>query len=414
MKVVHVSASDLSGGAARAAHRLHHALLDHGIDSWMRVTFRRSDERRIIGPRGEFQRLLAPLRARSGKLLTDVLAPRVAPHSHSWWPSALATELNTSDFDIIHLHWVNGDFLSVEDIGSLSKPVVWTLHDTWPFSGAEHYPELTEDNRAERGYGGHLAGDPVLGALLDAWTWQRKQRHWQRPREIVCPSRWLAACARRSQLMRSWPISVIPNVLPTQVFRPMPRPLAREVFSLPPDAPLVVFGALMGGQDPRKGWDYLEAALRVLGRRFPALEGVIFGQSEPYPPPQCGVRVRFLGHLHDNPTLAMLYSAADVVVVPSRCDNLPQTATEAQACGVPVVAFRVGGLEDVVAHRETGYLAEPCSTADLAAGVDWVLGDADRWERLSSAARERALRLWTPGTVVSRHIALYEELLPAG
>ena len=115
-----------------------------------------------------------------------------------------------------------------------------------------------------------------------------------------------------------------------------------------------------------------------------------------------------MGHLHDDVTLALLYSAADVVVVPSRQENLPQSGTEAHACGCPVVAFDCTGLSDVVVDGETGYLARPYDIEDLANGIRWVLEDSVRHARLCVASRNRALRLWSPGVVVPQYIAVYE------
>jgi len=120
-----------------------------------------------------------------------------------------------------------------------------------------------------------------------------------------------------------------------------------------------------------------------------------------------------MGHLHDDTTLALLYSAADVTVVPSRQDNLPQSGTEAQTCGCPVVAFNVAGLPDVVEDGTTGYLAEAYSSEDLAKGIAWVLEDAERRAQLGGQARERALRLWSPDVVVPQYVEVYQAAIDA-
>jgi len=143
-------------------------------------------------------------------------------------------------------------------------------------------------------------------------------------------------------------------------------------------------------------------------RKMQGIQGVIFGQSEPVNPPSLGMPLHWMGHLNDDITLALLYSAADVMVVPSRQENLPQSGTEAQACGCPVVAFNCTGLPDVVAHGETGYLAEPYDLDELAKGILWVLEDAERYSRLCAAARKRALHLWSSEVVVPQYMKVYE------
>jgi len=144
---------------------------------------------------------------------------------------------------------------------------------------------------------------------------------------------------------------------------------------------------------------------------FADVEGIVFGQSAPVLPLEIGIPLHWMGRLSDEATLSLIYSAADLTVVPSRQENLPQTAIEAQACGCPVVAFNTGGIPDAVSDRETGYLARAFDTDDLAFGISWVLADEVRHARLSSAARERALQLWSPEVVVKKYLAVYEQAI---
>ena len=143
----------------------------------------------------------------------------------------------------------------------------------------------------------------------------------------------------------------------------------------------------------------------------PDVHCVIFGQSEPESPPCLGLPIHWLGHLNDDITLSLLYSAVDVTVVSSRQENLPQTATEAQACGCPVVAFNTTGLTDVVEHKHTGYLAEAFSVNDLAKGILWVLADKDRHAKLSFQARQRAVSLWSDEVVVPQYMEVYKRAI---
>lgn len=207
---------------------------------------------------------------------------------------------------------------------------------------------------------------------------------------------------------------MIPNPLDTRQFQPWPKDLARDILNLPPSVPLVLFGAIGGSKDPRKGWDLLQPALVFVLNQLPCVQGAIFGQSEPANPPQIGLPLHWLGHFHDDATLALAYSAADVMVVPSRQETFGQTASEAQSCGCPVVAFDCTGLPDVVEHGVTGYLARPYELEDLAKGIRWVLEDPERHARLSAAARERAVRLWSPEVVVPQYLRVYESAIAGG
>lgn len=407
-----ISHSDLNGGAARAAMRLHLALLDHDVGSRMRVTRRYSDLSSIDSPIGTREQIAVRLRNLANRMvMRQQHTTNEAPHFPALFPSSLLRESALADVDLVHLHWVSGGCLSIGEIGRIGKPLVWTLHDMWPFCGAEHYAPDGEHARWREDYrpGNRPAGHSGLD--IDRWTWERKLRAWKQPITLVAPSHWLADCARGSALMHDWPVTVIPNVLDTRQFQPWPKPLARRILGLPEAVPLIVFGAIAGGRDPRKGWDLLQAALPRVARDIPDAECVIFGQSAPSEEPSIGIPIHWLGHLADDTTLSLVYSAADVMVVPSRQEAFGQTGSEAQSCGCPVVAFRGTGLPDVVDDRKTGYLAEPYDADDLANGIGWVLADAERATGLGANARARALRLWSPSVVVPQYLAVYEQVL---
>lgn len=414
MVVLHVSQADTNGGAARAAYRLHRALLDHAIESRMKVRDKKSDDWTVVGPESKFGKASSLLRPALGGLAMRLQkSANVNYHTGNWLPSAWSGELNKADAEVVHLHWVAGETLSIEDIGRISKPVVWTLHDMWPFCGTEH---VTIDDVAARwrsGYGS--ANRPACdgGFDLDRIVWQRKRRAWKRPMHIIAPSQWMGDCARQSALFSDWRVSVIPNVLDTNIYQPLNRKLCRQTLSLPADRQIILFGAMGGGSDPNKGYDLLLESLRRLESQVDAenVLCVVFGQSAPRSAPTLAFPIRWMGYVHDDTTLALLYNAADLMVVPSRQEAFGQTASEAQGCGIPVVAFNNSGLLDVVAHRDTGYLARAFDTEDMARGMHWILSDARRREALGRNARARALRLWASSVVVPQYLSIYRSLI---
>jgi glycosyltransferase involved in cell wall biosynthesis len=417
MNVVHLNYSDSIGGAARAAHRIHHAVRGVGVDSTLRVNRAAFSDSNVVGPATAPGRLLGKARrilATPWQSLLKGGSPGL--HSPACIPSRWASRLNASPADVVHLHWINCEMMSIADIGRLTKPVVWTLHDMWAFCGAEHY---TDSARYREGYSATNRPPCESGFDLDRWTWRRKQRHWQRQFQIVTPSRWLASCVKHSELMGDWPVTVIPNPIDTEIWRPVDKRHARQLLNLPQDAPLLLFGALGGDEDPRKGFDLLRDALQHLRGRFNeldlnGLELVVFGQLAPSQETPLGFPVRHTGYLHDDETLRLLYSAADAVAVPSRLEAFGQTAAEAHACGTPVVAFNTGGLADIVAHRQTGFLAEPFDVQELAAGIGWVLGAKQSGPDLGRAARDRACRLLDSPVVARQYADVYARAIAAG
>ena len=326
-------------------------------------------------------------------------------HSSAILSSAWVKKINASDADVIHLHWVAGEMLSIADIGKIQKPIVWTLHDMWVFCGAEHY---TEEFRWQDGY--KCGNRPAYesGFDLNRWVWERKRKHWKSPIQIVAPSLWLADCARESALIHGWPVNMISYPIDIELWKPIERNLARDLLGLPPDVPLLLFGAMGGGRDPRKGFDLLTAALERLRGKVFGLELVVFGQLAPQNPPDLGYPVHYVGHLHDDLSLRTLYSAANAFALPSRQDNLPLTCMESLACGTPVIAFDASGAPTMIKHKETGFLAKAFDSQDFADGIEWVVSHSDPIA-LSSRTRDLAVQQFQPSLIAQQYLYVYSK-----
>jgi glycosyltransferase involved in cell wall biosynthesis len=414
MKSLILSYSDTIGGAARAAFRLLKSLRHESHDTSMLVTKKISDSPHVKVASGRFSKPLTLLKPTCGQFIQRLQKTNnPILHSGNWLRSHLLKSIADMDVDVLNMHWVNHEMLSIAQISSLGKPMVMTLHDMWAFCGSEHYTVDSKECRFRQGYTKETRPIEEKGLDLNRFVWQRKKKHWKKPFHIITPSSWLSNCARESALFKDWPIHTVPNPLDTSSFKPLDKKMCRELLDLPLDKKLIGFGALGGTADKIKGFDLLAKSLRVLSvdGQLPGAECVIFGQAEPITPPNLGFPLNFMGHLHDDVALVLLYNALDVMIVPSRQENLPQTGTEAHACGTPVVAFDTTGFRDVVEHKETGYLAETFNTDDLAQGIAWCLEDSDRQIQLGIKARERALTLWSPEVVIPQYVKIYQQAI---
>ena len=401
LKVLHVSTYAGNGGAGRAATSLHRAMAEQGVDS------------RIVTASGPRFTGASELDRRLWRLQRS---PLVTWRSPARFASLSARRINASGADVVNLHWVTDGFLSVEEIGRITKPVVWTMHDMWPFTGTEHYTTThdtttTQDTtpRWVEGYTPHNRPTDEAGIDLDRWTWQRKRKHWIRPPHLVPVSTWLADLAGQSALARGWPTTVIPNVMPLDTFTPHDRAQARRTLDPPERTPLIVFTASAGIGDDRKGWRHLRDALPQVQERFPEVSVIVIGPHAEHDEPGTSATIHWQGEIHDDAKMALLLAAADVAAVPSEMDNLPMTACEAHAAGLPVVAFDVGGLADIVMHQQTGYLARPYDAGDFAAGLEQALTDAESRNQWGTAARQTAEERWAAETVVKNYLKVYEE-----
>ena len=412
MRVTHISQSDVIGGAARASYRIHKSLLSAGIQSRMWVEKALSGDSSVQTGHGMFStnmsRITAAVRARAARQLARLqTTSNTSLHSPSVLPSRWVNRINTSDADIVHLHWVQGEMLSVSDIGRINKPIIWTLHDMWPICGAEHY---ATDHRWRDGYSQTNRPAYESGLDINRWTWQRKLKLWKRPMHIVAPSQWLADCARASVLLGDWPIDVILNPIDVEKWKPIDQGRARDILGLPQHADLLLFGAMGGGQDARKGFDLLAGALGALYGKVSGLELVVFGESRPREPVDLGFPVHYVGQIHDDLQLRLLYSAASAFALPSRQDNLPLTCIEALACGTPVVAFDTCGPPTIIQHKQTGFLASAFDCYSFAEGLKWAL-DKSNQPSVRLSARHFAEHSFSYATVASQYVEAYEKVL---
>jgi glycosyltransferase involved in cell wall biosynthesis len=413
MRVLHVSASDGLGGAGRAAYRIHQAVNGDCTASLMRVVRKVSADPSVLCPRGDTSPIISAFRGRIGALPL-LLQQTTNPiyHSPSCLPSWMDRELNAFPVDLLHLHWLQGEMLSIEAIGRLRAPLVWSLHDSWPICGSEHHPQLPFDHRFSEGYNRGNRLTYHRGLDIDRWCWRRKLRSWKLSGSLVSPSSWLAANARQSPLFTRWSVHVIPHPLRLSVFRPYPKQLARDHYGLPRDGLIVLFGAVFASQDPNKGWSLLEPILAKLAVKYSNLSVVVFGSAAaPSANSFFGLPVHFMGRIEDDNAMALLYSAADAMLVPSRVESFGLTASEAHACAVPVVAYRTSGLTDVVDHGITGLLAEPFDPDAFYGATDTILADPHLRERMSEASRQRALRLWDEASVSKQYQNVYLQAL---
>lgn len=416
---VRMVASDFGrGGAARAATRIAEAIAQHSQE--LGVTL---DLRSVTGPAhplggvapypggwARAVRYASSLRRRAADRLPWTPATTELHSRADVW-TGLGRELNRADVDVINLRWLGTGTLSIEEIGRLTHPVVLSLHDMWVLCGAEH---VSYDERYVTGY---RRGDRPAGEAGVDWnrrTWRRKRRSWRRPMHLTTPSRWLADCVRRSALMSDWPVTVIPNPLDTDFWRPADRVASRAGLGLPTHRTLVLAGADGGMGRFVKGGDLLDEALhrlpgRTADRAGNDIEVVTFGGAERWrePPGRLPFPVHHLGQLEDDRMLRETYSACDVMVVPSRLEAFGQTASEAQACGTPVVAFDAAGPRDIVDDGSTGRLAAPFDPESLADAIWWVIEDPSRRDTLGARARAQASVRFAPHAIASAYVDVY-------
>jgi glycosyltransferase involved in cell wall biosynthesis len=407
MSIVHVSTADGEGGSARSAHRIHSQLRCRGHQSRMLVQYRvlqDADVDTVSG--GRFLRCadwLAEGVTRRLGLQYQFMPSSRRVLRHPWLEKP----------DIIQLYNTHGGYLSHRLLPKLSRraPIVWRLSDMWPMTGHCAYAGTCARWKIGCGRCPDLAAYPAIGLDTTAFLWRQKRRLYRRMRlTVVAPSSWIEGFARKSPLFDGAAIHRIPNGLDLAVFRLRDREAAREFLGVPKDRKVILFAPHIANQNPRKGTDLLEAALRRLGPRddIVLLLAGVGGRQWIGRVPQAVIA---LGYLRDDSMIAMANAAADCVVVPSAVENLPNGVIEAFACGRPVVAFDAGGMKDAVRSGETGILV-PTGDADaLGTAIDRLLSDEEFRKRCAQGALEWARRECSAELEASRFEKLYGELI---
>ncbi len=420
MKVTLINTSDAGGGAPVASMRLLKALVSENIDAKILVQKKKTKEERVEGiEKNVFTRLRAGFNFLYERLPFIFFYEKNKSVRFAFSTANAGTSIAADplilDADILHLHWTNSGFLSIADLKELvqlGKPIVWTMHDMWTFTGGCHYAG-TCDHFVNACGNCYFLRNPGIDDLSHK-GWLHKQNLYSDAKNVtfVTCSHWLATVARQSALLNNFRIETIPNPIDVTLYAPKDKYTARKKWNIHPDNKIILFGAA-NIMDRRKGITYLVEALHYLRNDYAQtvpIEVVIFGKNKHFDVSELPFPVHELSIINSQEDLTELYSLADAYVLPSVEDNLPNTVMEALACGTPVVAFNTGGLPEMIDHQQNGYLANFKSAADLANGIYEMLY-TDRPQEFSLQARYKVLTNFTNKKIAEQYIQVYQSAL---
>ena len=417
MRILIVNTSEKNGGAAVAANRLMEALNSNGEDAKMLVRDKQTDDKRVVTLR------------RSRLHWWQFLWERWCIFLHLHLSRQRLFELDIANTgtdittlpefkaaDIIHLSWINQAMLSLADIKKIvnsGKPVVWTMHDIWPATAICHY---ARDCKQFYTACHHCPLLPRGGGNNDlaARVWRKKVAILQDKSILfVACSKWLEGQAKQSALLKNQIVTSIPNPIDTRIFCKQDKKQARRAFGLPENKQLILFVS-QRVTDERKGVNYFIEALQQLVTEHPAMKQntgvIILGGHSTEVAARLPIPAYALGYVSDAEKIASVYNSADLFVLPSLEDNLPNTIMEAMACGIPCVGYRVGGIPEEIDHLKNGYVAAYKDVNDLARGIYWVLNEAE-YDVLSTQAIEKVISSYSQKAVSLRYIEVYNQAL---
>lgn len=403
MNVTQINYSDFEGGGggAIAMHRLCLGLINARVKCRILSKFKTLDAAysSTIDPLPRLENTLHKLTARCG--LNDI--HRISAFGIKNHPFYL-------EADILNFHVLHSDFFSYLALPLLtnSKPSVWTLHDMWSFTGRCAYSYACDRWKTGCGRCPYPNSYPAVQRDSSHVEWHLKNWVYRHSNlTLVTPSRWLTKCAQQSMLSR-FPIHYIPNGIDTDCYRPLNPEECRSVLGIPKGKYVLMFVA-SNLQDDRKGRDLLLQALQALPASLKSdIQLLTFGRGDSMLADATGLPTVHLGYISSDRLKSIVYSAADLLLFPTRADNLPLVLQESMACGTPMVAFKVGGVPELVRPGVTGYLAQPGDAIDLCNGVVQLLEDKPLRERMSQECRTIVQNEYSLEQQAQRYIQVYQ------
>lgn len=409
MRVLIVSTHDQQGGAAIAAYRLLVALNKNGVAANMLTIDKKSDNTNVIEVgnsllnRGRFvaERGAIFIQNRfSKKNLFDISIANtgVSITNHPTFKKA----------DVIHLHWINQGMLSIRDIGKIvasGKKIIWTMHDMWPFTGICHHAR--ECTHFETGCGLCPYLNNPSKSDISYSTYLLKQAAYSLGNiHFVACSNWLTELAVKSKLTNDHKVSTIANPIDTEVYTPKDKVAVRKLMNLPLDKKIILFAAAKVS-DKRKGIDYLIEASKIIAQQKDNnYMFLIAGGNSDEIVEQLALPAISVGYVSSG-EMPNLYNAADLFVTPSLQENLPNTIMESMACGTPCVGFNIGGIPEMIDHKQNGYVAAYKDAQDLAQGLMWLLNETA--EPLAENARNKTIKHYSEATIAKKYIDIYNK-----
>lgn len=371
MRVVHVGTID-DGGAFEAMCRIHESMRMYGIDSKILLRSKTKKDSEGYCYNKSKGRLLV---SKTKNLFNGFIS------NHNVHLDILGTDISRGQLiceaDIIVLHWINS-FLSLDTVKKLAeigKPIIWVMHDMWLLTAGCHYDGYCGKYETACTDCNYMKYE-IQKKIFENIFYRKKKILSEILPVLVCPSRWLMDCVCKSEITKDCAVYCIHNPINTQLYSPQSgQSIFKTKNAIPMNKKILLFGAMHATKNPNKGFHYIKEALVNYNEKDMVL--VVYGNDEKDLENVGNVPIVYLGKVTDKNKLVEIYNIADVYIAPSKQDNYPNSVLEALTCGVPTVAFNIGGMSDLIRHKENGYLAEYDNVEDLYKGIKYCMANRD-------------------------------------
>jgi glycosyltransferase involved in cell wall biosynthesis len=363
LKILHINYDDQKGGAAIAVNRIHESLKQKGVDSKILVAKKSELNEDFIGPKSTIKEIKYKIFEALNRKIFKLEKKNYDSNSYNLFNNNIIKEINELNFDIVNLHWIGNNFIKINDLQKIKKPIVWTLHDMWPYCGSEHY---TTSKRFIEGY--NKNNKSHSGLDVERYCWKKKMNYYPKKMSVIATSEWQFNNAKKSLLLSKYQINKIGLPLDFSFWQPINKTIAREILNISQNESVILMGC---DNVDRKRKGYKELMAKIIDENdIENLTILTFGENKI----QTSLKIRNFKNLKPNSyDLRLLYSCADVYLSPSVQEAFGQTALESISCSTPVVCFGNTGVTDLIKHKETGYVAKQNNFDDFYYGIKWVI-----------------------------------------
>lgn len=413
MKVALVNTWEKNGGAAVACNRLFNAYKKNGIACKYIVLGKTSEDRNVIQvPKNALFYKIYSSTFYIEQFLLKIIKKKHTDFSLSVFGIKLSKIKEIQEADIIHLHWVHNSFVDIYDLQTLinqGKKIFWTMHDMWAFTSGCHYAGSCELFKTSCNNCPQLQNELLFDTAKNQFN--KKSKLDLHKIKFITPSQWLCDVANTSTLLKSSSVIAIPNTINVDDFQPLVNEVALRTLGIKLNTKeKILLFVSMNTKDKRKGFDELKEAIKLFCKNTKEnTQLIIIGRVAEHTELDdiANLKITKLGRLSDMKKIAAAYALADAFLIPSNQDNLPNTIMESLSCGTGVVAFKIGGIPEMIKHKETGYLAEAYNVEEFAKGIEWILQNSDS---IRNNCRKFVLDNYQENIIVNKHLNYYQNL----
>tara|TARA_Y100000591_G_C21853358_1_gene713183 strand:+ start:3665 stop:4912 length:1248 start_codon:yes stop_codon:yes gene_type:complete len=410
MKILHLSYHENSGGAAIATNRIHKSLLKANVDSLMYVQNKQSDSEKVFTSGSKIEIFLDKLnmfcQRKLHKFNANVNSQKISK-SYNILPTFKLKLIKKLNPDIVNLHWIGNNFINFKEISKIEKPIVWTLHDMWPYCGSEHY---SFNERYINGYSKYNGSrrNKNFTFDFDKLVWLQKKKYLSFNLNFVATSKWQENNLKKSLLFKRSNSTIIHYPINSMEWKKKDKTISRVKLKLPVDKKILLFISERI-DNPIKGFDFLKNV--ISDKYFKNFFLIILGRKNRELFNNLNIDFKFIEIINNKiENLIEIYSAADLLLAPSKIESFGIVAQEAACCSVPTVAFDKTGFEDTISHKQNGYIAKNSDVSDFLKGIKWCF-EEENYNKICKKGREIAEEKFNEKKIAHEYVSFYKNLV---